>query len=192
MRKRDDSKEQLILNTALRMIHKAGMSGLKMSDLAKETGLATGTFYIYFKDKNELIRKLYIYLIEKTTSDLLTPIPKRDPLKIKIQKLAFNYLKVSLLHPEYDAFFEQYYRSPFYSETEAEKSTENALMQPIYDLVIQGQKEKIIKDIHAELLVTLVCGMLNELAKTAHYEQRLVTDEEWKDTFNVIWDGIKS
>jgi TetR/AcrR family transcriptional regulator, multidrug resistance operon repressor len=192
MRAKDEAKEQLILNTALSMIARVGLSGLKMTDLACESGLATGTVYIYFVDKNALIQKLYIFLTKENTIGLISDISEKDPTKVKIQKLSFNYLKKNLEYPEYSAFFEQYYRSPYFLDNPEIASEENALMQPIFEMVLRGQQEQIIKNINAELLVTLVCGMLNELAKQASYEKRLVSDEEWKATFTVIWDGIKS
>jgi TetR/AcrR family transcriptional regulator, multidrug resistance operon repressor len=178
MRAKDEAKEQLILNTALSMIARVGLSGLKMTDLACESGLATGT--------------VYIFLTKENTIGLISDISEKDPTKVKIQKLSFNYLKKNLEYPEYSAFFEQYYRSPYFLDNPEIASEENALMQPIFEMVLRGQQEQIIKNINAELLVTLVCGMLNELAKQASYEKRLVSDEEWKATFTVIWDGIKS
>jgi AcrR family transcriptional regulator len=192
MKIKDEAKEALILQTALGIINRVGLAGLKMSDLAKEARMATGTVYIYFADKEELVRRLYLFLSQKQTQDLMAEIPSNDPTKLKIQKLAFSYLKNSLENPEYAAFFEQYYRSPFFSETAELDVAADGLMQPIYEMVLRGQEEHIIKNLPAELLVTLVCGMLNELARQAMYEKRLVTDEEWKGAFSVLWDGIKA
>lgn len=191
MRPKDEAKERLILETALAMIARVGLSGLKMSDLAKEAGLATGTVYIYFKDKEELIRKLYLYITRKSTADLAADIPSNLPLKAKIHALAYNYLQICLQNPEYDAFLEQYYRSPFFSETEAQLTEETSLMQPIVEVVLQGQQEGIIKSADPELLVMLVCGMISEAARQAHYAQRTLSDAEWQTIFSVIWDGVK-
>ncbi|HAO48417.1 MAG TPA: TetR/AcrR family transcriptional regulator, partial [Runella sp.] len=58
------------------------------SDLAKEAGVATGTVYIYFEDKNQLIRELYLYLMHENTNDLTQELTGDEPLKIKIKKMA--------------------------------------------------------------------------------------------------------
>lgn len=192
MRNRDEAKEILILETALKLIAKIGLSGLKMSSLARETGLATGTLYIYFKDKEELIRKLYLHLLRKTTDDYTNGIPENQPVKLKAKALIYNYLKDSILHPEHGAFFEQYFRSPYFVETENVRLEEENVMQPIYEMVVQGQEEAIIKTVNPELLVTLVCGMINEVAKEAIYTQKQLDDIDWETIFGVIWDGIKS
>ncbi len=192
MRIKDESKESIIFETALLMISKTGLSGLKMSQLAKEANIATGTVYIYFKDKDELIRKLYLYLLKKTTLDYSKGLDENVPLKLKIKTLTFNYLAESILHPEYGAFFEQYFRSPFFVENEMIKNEENTVLGPIYELVIEGQKQAIIKNINPELLVSLVCGMLNEVAKESIYTQSGIEKIDWESIFTVIWDGIKS
>ncbi len=192
MRIKDESKESIIFETALLMISKTGLSGLKMSQLAKEANIATGTVYIYFKDKDELIRKLYLYLLRKTTLDYSKGLDENVPLKLKIKTLTFNYLAESILHPEYGAFFEQYFRSPFFVENEMIKNEENTVLGPIYELVIEGQKQAIIKNINPELLVSLVCGMLNEVAKESIYTQSGIEKIDWESIFTVIWDGIKS
>lgn len=192
MRTKDETKVQLILTTALKMVARVGLTGLKMSDLAKEAGVATGTVYIYFEDKNQLIRELYLYLMHVSTSDLTQQIAETDPLKIKIKKIARNYLDDNIKNPEYGAFLEQYFRSPYFQEDDSTKAEEEIALQPIYQLVVEGQRQSLIKEADPELLVTLVCGMLNEMAKVAIYTQKPVTPAEWELTFSVLWDGIRS
>lgn len=191
MRTKDEAKEQLIFDTALRLIMQTGLAGLKMSELAKEAGVATGTVYIYFADKPDLIQRLYAYLLRKSVSDLNQGIKDADPLRVKIQKMTRNYLDDNLANPAYTAFFEQYYRSPYYVLTDDLRAEESAVMQPIYDLIVQGQQQTIIKEANPDLLVTLVCGMLDELAKQAHFTGQPVSDGDWYITFSVIWDGVK-
>ncbi|AQG78057.1 TetR/AcrR family transcriptional regulator [Spirosoma montaniterrae] len=191
MRTKDEAKEKLILETALQLITRVGMAGLKMSDLAKEAGVATGTLYVYFDDKPALIQTLYRYLLRQNLNDLTLGIGDSDPLRIKLQKIARNYFNDCVEHPEYTIFFEQYFRSPYAVETPDLRAEEQAMLQPILDLVVQGQRETIIKDANPDLLVTLVCGMLSELAKQVPFTGQPLSDADWETTFGVIWDGIK-
>ncbi|WP_337042929.1 TetR/AcrR family transcriptional regulator [Emticicia sp. 17c] len=192
MRAKDENKEILILESALRMIARVGLAGLKMSELAKEAKLATGTVYIYFSDKEALIRKLYLYLLRKSSADVTKDIPASEPLKKRVNSICRNFLMNNILHPEYGAFFEQYFRSPFFHETESILAEENKVMQPIYDVIAEGQQQGIVKDADPELLVTLVCGMLETVAKVAFYSQKSVSEQEWDTIFGVIWDGLRS
>lgn len=192
MRAKDENKEVLILESALKMIARIGLAGLKMSDLAKEAHLATGTVYIYFRDKEELIRKLYLYLLRKSSNEVTKDISADEPLKKRVNKICYNFLINNVLHPENGAFFEQYFRSPFFHETESVLAEENVVMQPFYELLIEGQQQGIIKETDPDLLVTLICGMLETVAKVSFYSQKSVSTDEWDKIFSVIWDGIKS
>lgn len=192
MRAKDENKELLILEAALKMIARIGLAGLKMSDLAKEAHVATGTLYIYFKDKEELIRKLYLYLLRKSSEEVIKDISTHEPLKKRVNKICYNLLINNLLYPENGAFFEQYFRSPFFHETESVLAEENMVMQPFYNLIIEGQQHGIVKETDPELLVTLICGMLETVAKVAFYSRKSISDIEWDTIFGIIWDGIKS
>lgn len=191
MRNKDEDKVQIILDAALNMIARIGLSGLKMSDLAKEAGVATGTVYIYFEDKNQLIRALYLQLVRDSTADLTVGILENDPLKIRINKMVRNYLNDNIRRPEHGAFLEQYFRSPYLQEDDGTRLEEEKALQPIYQLVVEGQRQSLIKDANPEWLVLLVCGMLNEVAKQVIYTKKPITEAEWELTFSVLWDGIK-
>ncbi|CCG99578.1 transcriptional regulator, TetR family [Fibrella aestuarina BUZ 2] len=191
MRTKDEAKEILILETALRLIAQTGLAGLKMADLAREAGVATGTVYIYFADKPALISRLYVYLVRLAWRDLTAGVTESDPVRIQVQKIARNYLNENINRPEFNAFFEQYYRSPFYVETDQTQTAETTALQPIYDVIRRGQAETVIKDLDPDLLVTLVCGLLNEAAKQPLYTGKPFTDADWDATFSVLWDGIK-
>lgn len=174
------------------MIMRVGLAGLKMSDLAKEAGVATGTVYIYFEDKNQLIRELYLYLMHENTNDLTQELTGDEPLKIKIKKMTRNFLENNVKNPEYSAFFEQYFRSPYFQEDDSTRKEEDQALQPIYQLLLEGQRQSLIKEANPKLLVTLVCGMLNELAKQAIYTQTPISSTDWEMTFSVLWDGIRA
>jgi AcrR family transcriptional regulator len=45
-----------IVDAAVRVISKSGVEGLKMETVAREAGVAKGTLYQYFKDKQDLLR----------------------------------------------------------------------------------------------------------------------------------------
>ena len=60
MRTRDTSKEELVKRKAIEMLVKQGIEGFSMNRLAKEAGVSVATLYIYYTDKEDLIKKIAI------------------------------------------------------------------------------------------------------------------------------------
>jgi AcrR family transcriptional regulator len=59
VKQRDESKIQQIFAATLELVVKIGLAGITMRQIAEAANMATGTMYIYFKDKDELVNQLY-------------------------------------------------------------------------------------------------------------------------------------
>ena len=64
-RVKDESKIEAIYNATLALVLKSGFAELNMAAVAKEAGIATGTIYTYFKNKETLINQLFLHLKEE-------------------------------------------------------------------------------------------------------------------------------
>lgn len=60
MRTRDTNKEEIVKQKAIEMLVSQGVEGFGMNRLAKECGVSVATLYIYYSDKEDLIRKIGI------------------------------------------------------------------------------------------------------------------------------------
>jgi hypothetical protein len=58
MRTRDTNKEDIVKQKAIEMLVKLGVEGFGMNRLAKESGVSVATLYIYYTDKEDLIKKI--------------------------------------------------------------------------------------------------------------------------------------
>jgi AcrR family transcriptional regulator len=56
------ARRQSILKTAEQILRSDGFDAFTMNSLAKTTGLAKGTLYLYFSSREELVLALYIHL----------------------------------------------------------------------------------------------------------------------------------
>ncbi len=71
MRTRDENKEEAIRQKAIEMIVEKGFDGLSMQKLAKEAGVSPATIYIYYKDRDDLIIQLWIFVMKKMVAATL-------------------------------------------------------------------------------------------------------------------------
>lgn len=60
-----DKKKYALYEAAIKNFRTKGIDKTTVSDITEDAGVAKGTFYLYFKDKNELINKVVI--MEATT-----------------------------------------------------------------------------------------------------------------------------
>jgi TetR/AcrR family fatty acid metabolism transcriptional regulator len=56
---RDPDKPQAIIDAAIRVFARNGYYNSRVSDIAREAGIASGTIYLYFKTKDEILVTLF-------------------------------------------------------------------------------------------------------------------------------------
>jgi AcrR family transcriptional regulator len=60
-RPKDEQKRISIFDATLTLVLQTGFTGLRMADVAKKAGVATGTVYKYFPSKENLIDDLFLH-----------------------------------------------------------------------------------------------------------------------------------
>jgi AcrR family transcriptional regulator len=61
---------------ALRVISRKGMNGATMQDIADEAGVAKGTLYLYFRDREDLVERAADYAFSKLEANLASTLPQ--------------------------------------------------------------------------------------------------------------------
>ncbi len=64
-----------LVEAARRVFERDGFVGARIADIGAEAGLATGSFYTYFKDKNEI----FAAVMEAVQEEMLHPILSEPP-----------------------------------------------------------------------------------------------------------------
>lgn len=190
MRKKDVNKADLIFRASLELITKEGIAGLTMSKLAAKAGIATGTLYIYFKSKEELLKQLYTKLNKESLERFMTGYdPGGDFLK-GLKKVWLNYLKHRIEHYDESVFLEQYYRSPYISSRE--KQMAESMKSPVHQMIRRGKEMKLVRtDVDDEMLFLSMLGFIRELADehvTGVYE---LSQSRIEQAFQLSWGTIR-
>lgn len=189
MRVKDFSKIDLVFKSTLTLIKSQGIAGITMSKIAKESSLATGTLYIYFKNKEELINALY-HKIEKDASARFVQGYHPDlEFKQCLKTVWVNYLKHRIEFHEESIFMEQYYYSSYI--TIAQKQLAEEMKQPVYNIINRGKEEGFISNkIETEMLFSAMIGFIRELADE-HIENRfLMIKNRINQAFELSWKMI--
>lgn len=79
---------QSLQEAAMRVIARKGIAGATMQDIAEEAGVAKGTIYLYFRDRDELV--------EKTFESAITELHRRIDLALDTEAPLEQRLRDSL------------------------------------------------------------------------------------------------
>lgn len=189
MKIKDEKKIPLIYKATLSKVAENGLAGTKMSEIAKEAGLATGTLYIYFKNKEELINALFLECRKVAAITYFEGYVPGQDFKKSFRKIWTNMSWYKLRNARETIFIEQCYHSPFITQTTRDFIRQ--LFEPLYDLLERGKKEGVIKDVDTSLLISYVVGISNEAVKNAHYKGLDINPDLIETLFVLCWDGLK-
>lgn len=92
---RKDLKKKHIMNTAVRVFSVNGYHGTTVKDVVEEADISVGTFYFYFKNKEELFETLYDELSEELFTALCNSLGNIDnEIDLGFSKAIAFFLKV--------------------------------------------------------------------------------------------------
>jgi AcrR family transcriptional regulator len=189
VRCKDESKVHAIYKATLSLVKERGLAGITMGDISKEASIATGTLYIYFKNKEELIRALFTECREKSARYYFEGLEPSLLFEERMKKLFRNIIYFKTSHFEISAFLEQTSHSPYVHITDLKKKQK--AMQPLFDLIREGIENNKIKKIDIELVVSYLSGIVNEMVKRAYFGNRKLTDVIIDEVYEMFWNGIK-
>lgn len=189
MRCKDGSKVDAIYRATLTLVKERGLAGITMCDISKEASIATGTLYIYFKNKDELIKALFTECRQRSTHCYFDGIDSEFSFEQRMEKLFRNIICYKMKNFEVSAFLEQSYHSPYVDLIDLKKKQK--ALGPLIDLVKQGIETKKIRDTEVELVVSYLFGIINEMVKKAYFSNKKITDVVIKELYGMFWNGIK-
>src|SRR5256885_2381191 len=86
-------KGERILSAAERIFARHGFFAAKVSDVAKEAGVADGTIYLYFKSKDDLLISLFERRMQQL-NEALTEAVAAAPQRQQLQTFIRTYLQL--------------------------------------------------------------------------------------------------
>jgi AcrR family transcriptional regulator len=72
---------------ALRVITRRGLTGATMQEIADEAGVAKGTLYLYFRDREDLLERAAEFAFSKLEAKLISTLPQISDFAGKLQAL---------------------------------------------------------------------------------------------------------
>src|SRR2546423_4884217 len=97
---RDPDKPQQIIDAAVRVFARYGFYNSRVSDIAREAGIASGTIYLYFKTKDEILVTLFREKMAGFVSALRKEIAGEPEAPAKLRRLVRLHFETLEAHPD--------------------------------------------------------------------------------------------
>jgi TetR/AcrR family fatty acid metabolism transcriptional regulator len=97
---RDPDKPQQIIDAAIRVFARHGYYNSRVSDIAKEAGMASGTIYLYFKTKDDILVTLFRKKMTRWVEQVRAAIAVEPDAPAKIRRLVALHFKMLEDHPD--------------------------------------------------------------------------------------------
>ncbi len=189
MRIKDDIKQAALFEATVKLVNEIGFAASSVSKIAKEAQISPATLYIYYKNKEDLLVSTYLEIKKNmgkaATEDFDDSLPIRDIMR-QVWFRMFSYIG---RHPDYFQYCEQFSNSPYQSlvnKREIEK-----YFDPLIHVVIRGIEQKIIKDVHFDILTVFIFYPIIALSNARVCQDFELNDENIETAFTMAWDAIK-
>ena len=157
-------KRERILSAAERVFARRGFFAARVSEIAKDAGVADGTIYLYFKSNDELLISLFEARMKQVNAALRAAVAAAPPAE---QLGAFIRAYLRLVHEEPGAAevltIELRQSSKFMKEYENPEFAD--FLRMLGGLIAAGQeRDELDRSIPSHVAARLIFGMLDELS----------------------------
>ncbi|MDQ3334057.1 MAG: TetR family transcriptional regulator [Myxococcota bacterium] len=162
---RGGDKRERILAAAERVFARRGFFASRVSEIAKDAGVADGTIYLYFKSKDDVLISLFENRMKQVNEALRTAIASEKTTHGRLRVFIKTYLQ--LIHDEPAATevltIELRQSNKFMKEYENAEFAD--FLRMLGGLISKGQEAGELDDgIPAHIAARMIFGMLDELA----------------------------
>lgn len=187
-------KRQRILEGALRAFAQNGFYNTRVSEIASEAGVADGTIYLYFKNKDDLLISLFEDQMEWIIVRLREELDAVEGgLLAKLRAFVHLHFRLAVERPDLAEFITVELRqsAKFVKEYENPKFADYLKM--LHSLIDRGQREGILRaDLDSRLVTRALFGALDEVLLQLVLEPEAPTDvsDEAHQIAEMIVDGL--
>lgn len=161
--KRCERKYNAIIDAAKKVFSKNGFYNTKVSEIAQEAQVASGTIYLYFKNKDDILVRLFDEEFGHIAGELLPALESCSDPRQKLERFCSRYLHIvsadrylsELVHVEMRPAkkFIKEYQERYFKE----------LLDILGDIIEQGKAQHVFKaDIDAALAARMIFGSLDQ------------------------------
>lgn len=190
MREKNKEKQAKINQAVLEIVAQQGIAGLSFGKIAKWANVSSGTPYVYYQDKTDMLSQVYLDAKQKLDTGLNQQINQyesaKDQLMAALNYFAHQYLK----YPLEANYVLTIHATPELISADARENgakMKNGLSELACRLCHDYQEFKLDDP---TILGAVLLGPIMWLLRQAKIRQNSVTDEQIKQVVAIAVNGL--
>jgi len=162
-----NDKYHRILEAAVKVFAEQGFFQSTVSQIAREAGVADGTIYLYFKNKEDILVQFFSYKARHVFARFREEVDGADTAVDKLRNLIHRHLEEF----QNDRNMAMVYRAETHQNSrlveEQIKEMSKMYLDIVSEIVEQGQEEGVIRrDLYLGLVKRFILGAVDEVIYT--------------------------
>lgn len=182
-------KRQQILSAAEKLIAEVGFQGLSMQKLAKEAGVAAGTIYRYFDDKDHLIDDVRVLVTQRVADAVQEGVDDSDPIKQRYRTMWLNIWNLAGTNLAAIKNRVQYDSLPITNSLNF-RELERKMFAQVELLFNEGKEQGLFKPLDNEVLSGLSLAASVSLARKHSLGFYQLDEAALEAAIEASWDAI--
>ncbi len=166
-KKDKNNKYHLILEAAIKVFARQGFYQSTVAQIAREAGVADGTIYLYFKNKDDILVQFFNYRTKQVFDGFRAAVNEADNSLDKLRNLIHRHL----MEFQRDRNMAVVYQVETHQSSRLAEAQIREMSQMYQDLVSEivetGQQEgSIRRDLYVSLVKRFILGAVDEVINT--------------------------
>jgi TetR/AcrR family fatty acid metabolism transcriptional regulator len=171
--KEKNPKYDTILEAAVKVFAENGFRKSTISQIAREAGVADGTIYLYFKNKDDILVQFFEYKARQVFDRFRQEVDRADTSAEKLRNLVRVHLREFQSEPEMAVVYQvETHQSRRLVEGQI-RAMAKMYQDIIAEIIEEGQREGVIrKDLYVGLVKRFILGAVEAVIGTWLYSGR--------------------
>lgn len=188
-RKTGDKLGDIRLATIAEVVER-GSSAASVNAIAKRAGLAVGTLYRYYENKEHLLRAVYLAVKTDLHTAMMSAVANAPDSKSRIRAMWFSLLSFSHARPQ-DFLFAEVIINDTFLTAEDLKQIE-AMSAESRGFITAAIEDGSVRDLDTRAIVTVLAAPAMQLGRSAALSGEMPDPDRAEEIFGLCWHAIKA
>jgi TetR/AcrR family transcriptional regulator, repressor of fatR-cypB operon len=188
MRTKDENKRVAIRDAAVSEVIQSGLGAASVARIAARAGVSTGTVYLYYPNKEELLQEVYLQIKQEFHRRVMAAVKPKASSAANIRAMWFAVYEHLVLHPD-DFVFSEYISAARLLD-KAHQTQIERMAKEMVQVLDAAVADGTLRNLPLSALRALLIAPATHLARQAAVEGKKPLAKVVESTFAAVWRAV--